>query len=144
MEWYDRLGEEHSNLVDIFEATVPDAVRAIEISSKVNKPLYVLIRFVSDINIFNANVSWISSHFISASLRLYVTTFNNIRCYFRTKLHVNVFFLSFCYVTQCMIRISIVYASRGLQVVESNLEQPINLLLGFKERLQACKLYVMG
>ena len=37
VEWYDRLGEEHSNLVDIFEATVPDAVRAIEISSKVSK-----------------------------------------------------------------------------------------------------------
>lgn len=36
VEWYDRLGEEHSNLVDIFEATVPDAVRAIEISSKVS------------------------------------------------------------------------------------------------------------
>lgn len=35
VEWYDRLGEEHSNLVDVFEATVPDAVRAIEISSKV-------------------------------------------------------------------------------------------------------------
>lgn len=41
VEWYDRLGEEHSNLVDIFEATVPDAVRAIEISSKVSNKIIV-------------------------------------------------------------------------------------------------------
>ncbi|KAG8177389.1 hypothetical protein JTE90_015943 [Oedothorax gibbosus] len=45
VEWYDRLGEEHSNLVDIFEATVPDAVRAIEISSK-HKSLYVSSDYV--------------------------------------------------------------------------------------------------
>ncbi|GIY92151.1 hypothetical protein CEXT_675802 [Caerostris extrusa] len=45
VEWYDRLGEEHSNLVDIFEATVPDPVRAIEISSK-HKSLYVSSDFV--------------------------------------------------------------------------------------------------
>lgn len=42
VEWYDRLGEEHSNLVDIFEATVPDAVRAIEISSKVSNKIIVI------------------------------------------------------------------------------------------------------
>lgn len=42
VEWYDRLGEEHSNLVDVFEATVPDAVRAIEISSKVIN-VYVVV-----------------------------------------------------------------------------------------------------
>ncbi|XP_015920801.1 semaphorin-2A isoform X2 [Parasteatoda tepidariorum] len=45
VEWYDRLGEEHSNLVDIFEATVPETVRAIEISSK-HKSLYVSSDYV--------------------------------------------------------------------------------------------------
>lgn len=40
VEWYDRSGEEHSNLVDIFEATVPEPVRVLEISSQ-HKSLYV-------------------------------------------------------------------------------------------------------
>ncbi|XP_023220113.1 semaphorin-2A-like isoform X2 [Centruroides vittatus] len=40
VEWYDRTGEEHSNLIDIFEATTPDPIRAMQISSK-HKSLYV-------------------------------------------------------------------------------------------------------
>ncbi|XP_023225739.1 semaphorin-2A-like isoform X3 [Centruroides sculpturatus] len=40
VEWYDRTGEQHSNLVDIFEATIPEPVRAMEISNK-HKSLYV-------------------------------------------------------------------------------------------------------
>lgn len=35
VEWYNRDGEEHSNLVDIFEATTPEPIRSMEISSKV-------------------------------------------------------------------------------------------------------------
>lgn len=40
VEWVDRAGEAHSNLVDIFEATSPEPVRAMEISSQ-HKSLYV-------------------------------------------------------------------------------------------------------
>ncbi|XP_076322862.1 semaphorin-2A-like isoform X2 [Tachypleus tridentatus] len=40
VEWYDRIGEAHSNLIDVFEATVPEPVRAMEVSSKHNS-LYV-------------------------------------------------------------------------------------------------------
>lgn len=54
VEWYDRLGEEHSNLVDIFEATVPDAVRAIEISSKVcNKIIVICFLFFFQVFVFH-------------------------------------------------------------------------------------------
>ncbi|XP_054160696.1 semaphorin-2A-like isoform X2 [Oppia nitens] len=40
VEWYDRSGEVHSNLVDVFEATVSEPIRAMEISGK-HKSLYV-------------------------------------------------------------------------------------------------------
>lgn len=40
VEWQDRSGETQSNLVDVFEATVPEPVRAMEISSQ-HKSLYV-------------------------------------------------------------------------------------------------------
>lgn len=40
VEWYNRDGEEHSNLVDIFEATTPEPIRSMEISSK-HKSLYI-------------------------------------------------------------------------------------------------------
>jgi hypothetical protein len=40
VEWYDRSGEVHSNLVDVFEATVPEPVRAMEISPQ-HKSLYI-------------------------------------------------------------------------------------------------------
>ena len=40
VEWYDRSGEIHSNLVDVFEATVPEPVRAMELSP-IHKSLYV-------------------------------------------------------------------------------------------------------
>ncbi|UYV72337.1 Sema-2a, partial [Cordylochernes scorpioides] len=39
-EWSDRSGEVHTNLVDIFEVTTPEPVRAMEISTKF-KSLYV-------------------------------------------------------------------------------------------------------
>ncbi|XP_076333624.1 semaphorin-2A-like isoform X2 [Tachypleus tridentatus] len=40
VEWYDGTGESHSNLVDVFEATTPEPVRNMEISSK-HKSVYV-------------------------------------------------------------------------------------------------------
>jgi hypothetical protein len=40
VEWSDRSGEVHSNLVDVFEATVPESIRAMEISGQ-HKSLYV-------------------------------------------------------------------------------------------------------
>lgn len=40
VQWSDRSGVEHSNLVDIFEATTPHPIKAMEISSK-HKALYV-------------------------------------------------------------------------------------------------------
>ena len=39
-EWYDKSGQVHSNLVDVFEATVPEPIRAMEISTK-HKSLYI-------------------------------------------------------------------------------------------------------
>lgn len=40
IEWYDQTGQVHSNLVDIFKATVPEPVRAMEISPR-HKSLFV-------------------------------------------------------------------------------------------------------
>ncbi|XP_076304965.1 semaphorin-2A-like isoform X2 [Tachypleus tridentatus] len=40
VEWHDGVGNAHSNLVDVFEATVPEKIRKMEISSK-HKSLYV-------------------------------------------------------------------------------------------------------
>ncbi|XP_076356078.1 semaphorin-2A-like isoform X2 [Tachypleus tridentatus] len=40
VEWYDRTKKAHFNLVDIFEATSPESIQAMEISSKHNS-LYV-------------------------------------------------------------------------------------------------------
>lgn len=40
IEWIDGIGEARSNVVDIFEATTPEPVRAMEISAK-HKSLYV-------------------------------------------------------------------------------------------------------
>lgn len=40
VEWSDRFGEVHSNLADVFEATVPESIRAMELSPK-HKSLYV-------------------------------------------------------------------------------------------------------
>lgn len=39
-QWMDSRGEMHSNLVDVFEATTPEPVRALEISPQ-HKSLYV-------------------------------------------------------------------------------------------------------
>ena len=40
IEWYDQSGQVHSNLVDVFEATVPEPVRMMEISPR-HKSLYI-------------------------------------------------------------------------------------------------------
>lgn len=41
VEWYDRMGESHSNLLDALEVLTPEPVRALQISSK-HKSLYVV------------------------------------------------------------------------------------------------------
>lgn len=40
VEWYDASGAVHSNLVDVFEATTPEPIRAMEISP-VHRSIYV-------------------------------------------------------------------------------------------------------
>lgn len=40
IEWYDQSGQVHSNMVDVIEATVPDPIRAMEISPR-HKSLYI-------------------------------------------------------------------------------------------------------
>ncbi|XP_022242477.1 semaphorin-2A-like, partial [Limulus polyphemus] len=45
VEWQDGVGDAHSNLVDVFEATFPEKIRKMEISSK-HKSLYVASKSV--------------------------------------------------------------------------------------------------
>lgn len=53
LQWYDRSGSSHSNLIDVFDATVPHPVRAMEISAKFQS-LYVSSDF--EIKQFNLNM----------------------------------------------------------------------------------------
>ena len=50
VEWQDSEGVSQSQLLDVYEVTTPEPIRAIQISKKVSKCIFLLVHAFININ----------------------------------------------------------------------------------------------